>query len=137
MKTEIHHIGIAVKSLRESVPIYISLLGLEPEYKELPDRGVKTATFCMSTCSIELLEPKGQDTPVGKFLNKHGPGLHHVAFNVHDISSTKSKIERLGVKEIESEKGIGVHNLKIAFLHPKTTGGVLIELLEEKIVNNE
>jgi len=129
----IEHIGIAVNSLDESIPYYEKVLGLECySVEEVKEQKVKTAFFKVGQTKIELLEPTSEDSPVAKFIAKKGPGVHHVAFAVNNLEEQLSKMEDRGVQLIDKKPRKGAEGLDIAFLHPKSTFGVLTELCEDK-----
>ncbi|NHJ14504.1 MAG: methylmalonyl-CoA epimerase [Candidatus Thorarchaeota archaeon] len=128
----IDHIGIAVEHIEEMLPYYRDSLGLE--YKgseEVIEQKVKVAFLQIGESRIELLEPTSEDSPVAKFLSKRGPGVHHIAVKVEDIEKALRRHEENGALLIDKEPRIGAHNMRIAFIHPKCTGGVLIELCQE------
>lgn len=128
---KISHLGIAVKDLNESMKIY-KALGLELEnIEEVKSQKVKVAFFPVGESRIELLEPTTSDSPIQKFIDKKGEGLHHVAYAVENIEEALKSAKDNGFKLIDKEPRLGAHNAKIAFLHPKSTGRVLIELCEE------
>jgi len=129
----IEHIGIAVNSLEESIPYYEKVLGLECySVEEVTEQKVKTAFFKVGQTKIELLEPTSEDSPVAKFIAKKGPGVHHVAFAVNNLEEQLEAVEAKGVKLIDKAPRKGAEGLDIAFLHPKSTFGVLTELCEDK-----
>ncbi len=129
----IEHIGIAVNSLEESIPYYEKVLGLECySVEEVVEQKVKTAFFKVGQTKIELLEPTSQDSPVAKFIAKKGPGVHHVAFAVNNLEEQLKSVEQNGVQLIDKVPRKGAEGLDIAFLHPKSTFGVLTELCEDK-----
>lgn len=131
MLKSLNHIGIAVKSLDESVKIYRDLLGLgEPEIVELPDQKLKVAIFKLETYKIELVQPTSPDSVMTNFLDKRGPGIHHLCFNVDKIEEKLETLIANGVTLIDEKPRIGAMGQKIAFISPKSTDGVLIELLE-------
>ena len=131
--THIEHIGIAVKSLEESIPFYEEVLGLKCyAVEEVKDQKVKTAFFKIGETKIELLESTDPAGPVGKFIEKRGEGLHHVAFAVEGIENALEEARSKGVKLIDFSPRKGAEGLNIAFLHPRSTFGVLTELCEEK-----
>ncbi len=127
--THIEHIGIAVKNLQESIAFYERLLG-RPCYavEEVPDQQVRTAFFLVGQTKIELLESTSAEGPIGKFIEKRGEGIHHIALAVDDIQSALSELEGRGVQAIDREPRPGAEGLHIAFLHPGSTNGVLTEL---------
>jgi methylmalonyl-CoA/ethylmalonyl-CoA epimerase len=133
--THVEHIGIAVENLDEAIRYYETILGLSCySVEEVPDQKVKTAFFKIGEIKIELLEPTSAESTMAKFLEKKGPGLHHVAFAVDGLRETLTELGENGVKLIDREPRKGAEGLNIAFLHPKSTHGVLTELCElEKI----
>ncbi|MFP4489624.1 MAG: methylmalonyl-CoA epimerase [Bacteroidales bacterium] len=131
--THIEHIGIAVKSLDEAIPFYEKVLGLKCySIEEVADQKVRTAFFKIGQTKIELLESTDPDGPVGKFIEKRGEGVHHVAFAVKDLDEKLREAENKGVRLIDSKPRKGAEGLDIAFLHPRSTFGVLTELCEDK-----
>lgn len=131
--THIEHIGIAVKNLSESVRFYEEVLGLKCyAVEEVKDQKVKTAFFMVGDTKIELLESTDPEGPIGKFLEKRGEGVHHLAFAVKGIDQALKEMESKGVQLIDKVSRKGAEGLDIAFLHPKSTGGVLTELCEDK-----
>ena len=134
MKTShIEHIGIAVKNLEESVKYYESILGLECyAVEEIPEQKVKTAFFKIGQTKLELLESTDPAGPVGKFIEKKGEGIHHLAFAVENIEECIKEIEEKGVRLIDKTPRKGAEGLDIAFLHPASTHGVLTEFCEDK-----
>ena len=131
---KIEHIGIAVKNMEESNRLFSKLLGKEP-YKieeEVASEGVRTSFFDVGGVKIELLEATNADSPIAKFIEKKGEGVHHLAFAVDDINkSIAAKVEE-GFRVINDNPKSGADNKIIAFLHPKSTNGVLVELCQEK-----
>ena len=133
--SHIEHIGIAVKSLDESIPYYEKVLGLTCyAIEEVKDQKVRTAFFKVGQTKIELLESTDPEGPIGKFLEKRGEGVHHLAFAVKGLEEALAETEANGVQLIDKTPRIGAEGLHIAFLHPKSTLGVLTELCEEKNV---
>jgi methylmalonyl-CoA/ethylmalonyl-CoA epimerase len=131
--THIEHIGIAVKNLEESIPYYENILGLKCyAIEEVKDQKVKTAFFKIGQTKIELLESTDSEGPIGKFIEKKGTGIHHLAFAVNNIESALKEAEKKGVHLIDSTPRKGAEGLDIGFLHPKSTGGVLTEFCEDK-----
>jgi len=131
--THIEHIGIAVNSLEEAIPYYEETLGLKCyAIEEVKDQKVKTAFFKIGQTKLELLESTDAEGPIGKFLEKKGQGVHHIAFAVNDIEKNMEEAEEKGVRLIDKAPRKGAEGLDIAFLHPKSTFGVLTELCEDK-----
>ena len=131
--THIEHIGIAVKNLEESIRFYEETFGLKCyAIEEVKDQKVRTAFFQIGQTKIELLESTEQDGPIGKFIDKKGEGVHHIAFAVKDIESALRETEGKGIQVIDKQPRKGAEGHDIAFLHPKSTFGVLIELCEKK-----
>ena len=129
MITGIDHLGIAVKSLEASIPLYEKALGLSCEGKEeVASQKVRTAFFNVNGVHIELLEPMSDDSPIAKFIAKNGEGVHHVAFASDDIMAQLSQASDAGVRLINQEPVPGANGKQVAFLHPKSTGGVLTEI---------
>ena len=127
--THIEHIGIAVKSLEEAIPFYENVLGLKCyAVEEVAEQKVKTAFFKVGQTKIELLESTDPEGPVGKFIEKKGEGIHHIAFAVPDVQAALDEAESKGVKLIDKAPRGGAEGLNIAFLHPKSTCSVLTEL---------
>lgn len=128
---ELEHIGIAVKSLEDGKKLFCDILGLElTKEKILLDRGVKVAFIETGNTKVELLEGIGEDSPVSKFVEKRGPGIHHLCFQVRNIKRVMQELSASGVRLIDQEARPGADGELVAFLHPKSTSGVLIELLE-------
>ena len=129
---KIKHIGIAVNSLEEASRVYEKLFG-EPAYKqeEVVDEGVKTAFFQNGPNKIELLEATNPESPIAKFIAKKGEGIHHLAFEVDDIVAEIARLKKEGFVVLNEIPKKGADNKKVAFLHPKSTNGVLIELCQE------
>lgn len=133
--THIEHIGIAVKSLDEAVPFYENVFGLKCySIEEVAEQRVKTAFFMVGQTKIELLESTDPQGPIGKFIEKRGEGIHHIAFAVDDLAGKLAEAESKGVKMIDTTPRKGAEGLDIAFMHPKSTFGVLTELCENKRV---
>lgn len=129
--THIEHIGIAVKNLEESIKYYEGVLGLKCyAIEEVADQKVKTAFFMVGQTKIELLESTSPEGTIAKFIEKKGEGVHHVAFAVENLAGTLKEVEEKGVQLIDKAPRKGAEGLNIAFLHPKSTGGVLTELCE-------
>ena len=131
--THIEHIGIAVKNLEESIKYYENVLGLKCyNIEEVADQKVRTAFFKVGQTKIELLESTEPEGPIGKFIEKMGEGIHHLAFHVNGLQDALKKAEENDIRLIDSEPRKGAEGLDIAFLHPKSTHGVLTELCEDK-----
>jgi len=131
--THIEHIGIAVKNLNEAIPFYENVLGLKCyNIEEVKDQKVKTAFFMVGQTKIELLESTDPEGPIGKFIEKKGEGVHHIAYAVEGIESQLSEAESKGINLIDKAPRRGAEGLDIAFLHPKSTFGVLTEFCENK-----
>ncbi len=131
MPEKISHIGIAVSNIEEATPFYRDVLGMEFEGTEVvAEQKVKVAFFVVGESRIELLEPTSEDSPVAKFLEKNGPGVHHVAYEVADLEQRLANLKAEGVRLIDETPRTGAHNTRIAFMHPKASGGVLTELCE-------
>lgn len=129
--THIEHIGIAVQNLDKSIKYYEDVLGLKCySIEEVTDQKVKTAFFKIGQTKIELLESTSPDGPIGKFIEKKGEGIHHIAFNVNGLKSALNEAKQKGIKLIDEKPRKGAEGLNIAFLHPKSTNGVLTELCE-------
>ncbi|MEG1615604.1 MAG: methylmalonyl-CoA epimerase [Bacteroidales bacterium] len=127
--SHIEHLGIAVKSLDEAIPYYEKVLGLKCyAIEEVPSQKVKTAFFKIGQTKLELLEATSEDSPIAKFIEKKGEGVHHVAFATNDLPAALAKAEESGVQLIDKTPRGGAEGLEIAFLHPKSTRGVLTEL---------
>ncbi|MEJ2596147.1 MAG: methylmalonyl-CoA epimerase [bacterium] len=130
--SHIEHIGIAVKSLEESIPFYEEVFGLKCyAIEEVKDQKVKTAFFQIGNTKIELLESTDPEGPIGKFIEKRGQGIHHMAFAVKGINEALEEVRQKGVRLIDEKPRRGAEGLDIAFLHPKSTFGVLTELCED------
>jgi methylmalonyl-CoA/ethylmalonyl-CoA epimerase len=131
MTNKINHIGIAVKSVEASIPFYRDVLGMIYEgTEEVSEQKVRVAFLVVGESRIELLEPTSDDSPVAKFLEKNGEGVHHIAYQVADIMQTLQALKTSGVRMIDETPRHGAHHSLIAFLHPKTTGGVLTEICQ-------
>lgn len=130
---KVEHIGIAVNDLSVSNGLFEALLSTK-SYKteEVPSEGVKTSFFKVGETKIELLQATKSDSPIAKFIDKRGEGIHHIAFQVSDIESEMKRLMSEGFELIHEQAKDGADNKKICFLHPKSTSGVLIELCQEK-----
>ncbi|WP_299577696.1 methylmalonyl-CoA epimerase [uncultured Sunxiuqinia sp.] len=131
--SHIEHIGIAVNSLEEAIPYYEKVLGLKCyAIEEVADQKVKTAFFKVGDTKIELLESTDPEGPIGKFIEKKGQGIHHLAFAVDNVNESLKEAEANGVRLIDQTSRKGAEGLNIGFLHPKSTLGVLTEFCSEK-----
>ena len=131
--SHIEHIGIAVSNLEAAIRLYENTFGLKCyNVEEVPDQKVRTAFFMVGQTKIELLESTDPEGPIGKFIEKRGEGIHHLAFAVKNIDEQMRFAEGQGIKLIDTKPRKGAEGLDIAFLHPKSTYGVLIEICEEK-----
>ncbi len=130
--SHIEHIGIAVKSLEEAIPYYENVLGMKCyAIEEVTDQKVKTAFFKVGDTKIELLESTDPEGPIGKFIEKKGQGIHHLAFAVNDVNEALNEAQEKGVQLIDKTARKGAEGLNIGFLHPKATLGVLTEFCSE------
>lgn len=130
---KIDHIGIAVRDLEEALQFYRDQLGLELEKIEVvEEQGVKTAFLPVGESEFELLEATSDDSPIARYLDKYGPGIQHVAIRVKDIRSKLKELEESGVKLVDKEPRKGAGGAKIAFIHPSSTYGVLLEICERQ-----
>jgi methylmalonyl-CoA/ethylmalonyl-CoA epimerase len=128
---KIDHIGIAVKSLAEAVKVYEQAVGLSlAGYDEVEEQGVKVAMLNIGESRIELVEPTRPDSPIEKFMAKRGEGIHHIAVRVENIEEALARLKASGVRLIDEKPRRGAHNTRIAFVHPASTHGVLMELVE-------
>lgn len=131
--SHIEHLGIAVKSLDEAIPYYENILGMKCySIEEVADQKVKTAFFKVGQTKLELLEPTSDESPIAKFIEKRGEGIHHLAFAVEDgVANALAEMEGKGVRLIDKAPRKGAEGLNIAFIHPKSTHGVLTEFCEK------
>jgi methylmalonyl-CoA/ethylmalonyl-CoA epimerase len=128
----IHHLGLAVADLDEAVQTYAALLGARLEHRAtVVEQGVEAASLLVGDSRVELLAPTGPDTPVGKFLAKRGPGMHHVAYEVDDIGVALSELAAAGVELIDESPRVGLFGLQVAFVHPDAVHGVLTEVVAD------
>jgi len=126
----IHHIGVAVVDLDEAVATYRSLLGARVEAREtIESQGAEAVSVTVGAGRVELLAPLGEDTPVGRFLARRGPGMHHVAYEVDDISAELKRLAEAGAELVDERPRPGLYGLQVAFLHPQAVHGVLSELV--------
>jgi len=127
----IHHVGVAVDDLEAAIELYTTAFGAEVTHRASNEKEGLTAAFLRAgAAEVELLKPLREDTPVGKFLAKRGPGLHHIAVAVPDIEQAIADARARGLEMIDEEPRIGLHGTRIAFVHPKSVGGVLTEFVE-------
>ncbi|GGP04400.1 methylmalonyl-CoA epimerase [Cloacibacterium rupense] len=130
---KIEHLGIAIKNLENSDHLFAKLLGTSPYKQEAVEReGVKTSFFMVGESKIELLEATNPESPIAKFIEKRGEGIHHIAFAVEDIKKEVERLKAEGFLFISEEPKDGADNKLVVFLHPKSTNGVLVELCQEK-----
>jgi methylmalonyl-CoA/ethylmalonyl-CoA epimerase len=130
---KIHHVGIAVESLSAALPAFEKLLGRPPDSQEVvEDPKVRVAVFNLGNSRIELLEATEPDSPVARFIAKRGQGIHHLTFAVPQVAERLRELEAAGIRLIDREPRTGAGAERIAFVHPSSTAGVLIELVEEK-----
>jgi methylmalonyl-CoA/ethylmalonyl-CoA epimerase len=127
--TRIAHVGIAVKTLDALIPFYRDVLSLSDAPLDDSD-GARIAGFVAGDALVELLEPTDAGSPIAKFLEKRGPGIHHICFTVDDLDATLARCRQAGITLIDETPRLGAEGKRIAFLHPKSTGGILIELSE-------
>ena len=131
MFDRIDHIGVAVDDLDAAVELYERRFGMAEQHRETVEaQGVEAVLMEVGEGHVELLRPLGPDTAVGKFLASRGPGLHHVAYQTADIDSTLEQVKAAGLEVIDEQPRVGIRGARVAFLHPKATGGVLTELVE-------
>lgn len=127
----IDHIGVAVDDLDAALALYEGSFGMPVAHREtVNDQGVEAVLLDVGDCHVELLRPLGPETPVGKFLERKGPGLHHVAYRVDDIDATLANLREQGIELIDSTPRVGIRNSRVAFVHPRATGSVLTEIVE-------
>ncbi len=127
----IDHVGVAVADLDAALELYEGTFAMPLAHREtVSEQGVEAALLDVGPCHVELLRPLGPETPVGRFLERKGPGLHHVAYRVDDIEATLAELERKGVEMIDAEPRTGIRRSRVAFVHPRATGSVLTEIVE-------
>ena len=127
----IDHIGVATDDLDASLALYEGSFEMPVAHREtVEEQGVEAVLLDVGECHVELLKPLGPDTPVGKYLARKGPGLHHVAYRVSDIDTTLASLRDSGIELIDQEARTGIRQSRVAFLHPRSTGGVLTEIVE-------
>ncbi|TAL69777.1 MAG: methylmalonyl-CoA epimerase [Bacteroidetes bacterium] len=133
MIKSLNHIGIAVKNLDESIEIFRKIFSFENIHREtVEEQKVEIASFKVGDLLIELTTPKDNSSPITKFLEKRGEGIHHISFETDDVNKELERLSNEGIQLINQTATNGAHDLKIAFLHPKTTNGVLIEICQKK-----
>ena len=131
MFTALDHVGVAVSDLDAAISLYEGSLGMAMVHREtVQEQGVEAALLDVGDSHVELLRATGPDTPVGKFMASRGEGLHHVAYRVDDIDAALTGLRTDGVRLIDQEARVGIRQSRVAFLHPKATGGVLTEIVE-------
>jgi methylmalonyl-CoA/ethylmalonyl-CoA epimerase len=127
----IDHVGVAVSDLEAAISLYEQSFGMELVHREIvEEQGVEAVLLDVGDSHVELLSPTGPDTPVGKFLEARGEGLHHVAYRVEDIDAALAGLREGGIRLIDETPRTGIRSSRVAFLHPKATGGVLTEIVE-------
>ncbi|MFN2612831.1 MAG: methylmalonyl-CoA epimerase [Solirubrobacterales bacterium] len=127
----IDHVGVAVEDLDAAIALYQDSLGMPLAYREtVEEQGVEAVLLDVGDGHVELLRPLGEDTPVGRFIARSGTGMHHVAYKVDDIEETLRAIKQAGMRLIDEQPRLGIRESRVAFLHPKSTGGVLTEVVE-------
>jgi methylmalonyl-CoA/ethylmalonyl-CoA epimerase len=127
----IDHVGVAVEDLDEAVALYSKRLAMPVQHREtVEEQGVEAVLLGVGESHVELLRPLGPETAVGRFLERNGPGLHHVAYGTDDIDSALEQVRAAGLRLIDERPRTGIRNSRVAFVHPKSTGGVLTELVE-------
>ena len=127
----IDHVGVAVPEIEAALTTYRDLFELEVAHREIvAEQGVEAVLLDVGENHVELLAPLGEDTPVGRFLAKQGPGLHHVAYQVADIEATLSALREAGTELIDERPRVGIRDSRVAFLHPRASGGVLTEIVQ-------
>lgn len=133
MAMKIDHIAVAVRSLEEALKVYRDILGLELKgVEEVPEQGVRVAFLPAGESRLELLEPLSPESPVASFLEKRGEGIHHICFEVEDLEKTLQDLANKGVRLVDERPRIGAHGRKMAFVHPKSMHGVLVELYQKE-----
>ncbi|HVR05187.1 MAG TPA: methylmalonyl-CoA epimerase [Solirubrobacteraceae bacterium] len=131
MLNRIDHIGVAVQDVEQALALYRDTLAMDVAHREIvEDQGVEAVLLDVGENHVELLAPLGEDTPVGRFLARQGPGLHHVAYQVSDIDATLDSLRAAGLPLIDEQPRVGIRGSRVAFLHPKGTAGVLTEIVQ-------
>jgi methylmalonyl-CoA/ethylmalonyl-CoA epimerase len=129
--SRIDHVGVAVEDIEAGISLYEKSFEMKLAHREtVESQGVEAVLLDVGEGHVELLRPLGPDTPVGKYLARKGPGLHHVAYAVEDIDATLERLTAVGIELIDSEARTGIRDSRVAFLHPRSTGGVLTEIVE-------
>jgi methylmalonyl-CoA epimerase len=130
---KLDHIGIATKEIDAALALWRDTLGLELDHREeIAEQGVRVGMLAIGDTHVELLEPLTEDSPVGRFLDKRGPGIHHIAVRVDDIRKELAKFKSNGARLIDEEPRVGVGGCLVAFIHPQSAGGVLLELVQHQ-----
>ena len=133
MLDRIDHTGVAVDDLDAAIKLYEEVLGMPLVHREtVAEQGVEAVLLDVGDGHVELLSPLGEDTPVGKFLARKGPGLHHVAYAVEDIEAALEQLSTAGIELIDAKPRAGIRDSLVAFLHPRSTGGVLTEIVQPR-----
>jgi methylmalonyl-CoA/ethylmalonyl-CoA epimerase len=131
MLSRIDHIGVATDDLDGAIALYEGTMGMPVAHREtVESQGVEAVLLDVGEGHVELLRPLGPDTPIGRYLERKGPGLHHVAYAVDDIEGVLGKLKESGIELIDSEPRIGIRRSRVAFVHPRSTDGVLTEIVE-------
>jgi methylmalonyl-CoA/ethylmalonyl-CoA epimerase len=131
MLGRIDHIGVATDDLDGAIALYEDTLGMPVAHREtVESQGVEAVLLDVGDGHVELLRPLGPDTPIGKYLDERGPGLHHVAYAVDDIERVLGRLKEAGIELIDSQPRVGIRDSRVAFVHPRSTGGVLTEIVE-------
>lgn len=132
MTRGIHHLGVAVEDLEAAIERYATLFGATVEHRDrVEEQGVEAASLRVGESRLELLEPLGPETPVGRFIAKRGPGMHHVAFEVDDVAAELARLRAQGAELIDESPRRGLFGMQVAFVHPQATGGVLAEFVAD------
>jgi methylmalonyl-CoA epimerase len=130
---KIDHIGIAISSIEEGLALWQDALGLKPDFtEEVTNQGVRVCMLAVGDTHVELLEPLTSESAVGKFLAKRGPGMHHIAIEVKDIHGSLADLKRRGARLIDETPRVGANGSLVAFIHPSSTNGVLLELVQHQ-----
>ena len=127
----IDHVGVAVEDLDQAIALYRERFGMTEQHRETVEEfGVEAVLLEVGEGHVELLEPLSEESAIGRFLARNGPGVHHVAYQTDDIEATLERVRRAGVEAIDEQPRTGIRGSRVAFLHPRSTGGVLTELVE-------